>query len=310
MSETAQTQPASGSVLVAGSIHMDEVIALEQAPGPGETVVATGSDAVPGGKGANQAVAAARWGAAVVLVGRVGRDSAGDALYDVLGAEGIDTRWMQRSPLPSGRAIVMVEPSGENRIVVVPGASGSLPADEVSVLEGQIQPAVVVAQAEVAVEVTVAAAKLAAGAGARFVLNLAPYRETADEVVAQADPLVVNESEVRALASQAEGELTEGRVRTLLQHRVRSAVVTLGGAGAVVLDADGTTTVLSAPQVVPVDTTGAGDTLVGVIAACLAQGHSLLKAARTGVLAASRSVTVAGAQASMPVPADVLGPSD
>jgi ribokinase len=304
MSETATN--ASGSVLVAGSIHMDEVIALEHAPGAGETVVATGSAAVPGGKGANQAVAAARWGASVVLVGRVGADSAGDALHELLGAEGIDTRWVHRSPLPSGRAIVMVEPSGENRIVVVPGASGSLPAGDVSALEGQLDPAVVVVQAEVSPEVTVAAAELAARAGARFVLNLAPYRDTAVDVVAQADPLVVNESELRALAGDAASELTEDAVRTLLQHRVRSAVVTLGSAGAVVLE-DGTTTALPAPQVAPVDTTGAGDTLVGVIAAGLADGLALLEAARVGVLAASRSVTVAGAQASMPSRSQVLG---
>ncbi len=297
--ELAQSPPAT--VLVVGSIHSDELLTVEHAPRAGETVVARDVTTAPGGKGANQAVAAVRWGAKVAMIGAVGDDPAGPTLRRCLEREGLDISLVVTRPAPSTRAVVVIDRGGENRIVVAPGASGLLTAEDLRRVTAS-RAAVVVTQAEVAPEVTVAAADLARQLGARFVLNLAPFRATPAEVLNVADPLVVNEHEARALVGlHGAAAVTPSQLLDKLGGAVRSAVVTVGADGAMVREGRGDPVSVPAPSVAcVVDTTGAGDTLVGVLAAELATGSALPDAVRAAVTAATHSVTRLGAQSSMP----------
>jgi ribokinase len=298
----AGRQPVQVDVLVVGSIHMDEVFSLHHAPAAGETVLAHNTTTSAGGKGANQAVAAARWGAQVAMIGCVGDDATGEQLLSLLTADGIDTQWVAQHSEPSGRAIILLDANGENRIVVAPGASGTLSGGYVAAAAGDLRCAAVVAQCEVPEDAIVAAAELANATDARFVLNLAPYRPTSPDVLKLADPLVLNETELRGLLGDSlTGEVTSERTAAALAGLVQSAVITLGAAGAIVLERRGSAKLIPAPIVTDVvDTTGAGDTLVGVVAACLARGSSLQLATETAVRAAAQSVTRAGAQSSIP----------
>lgn len=283
-------------VVVVGSANLDLIASLDAIPAPGETVLARGRETRAGGKGLNQAVAAARAGARTSLVAAVGDDEAAEMLLAEAAGAGIDTAAVRRRPGPSGSAWIMVRADGENAIVVDGGANAGLDdlsAEERALVGGA---AVVVAQLETPLPAVAAAARAAREGGARFVLNAAPARDLPADLLALVDVLVVNEHEVRQLAALGDVEAAAHR----LLADVGAVVVTLGAEGALLLDG------LAAPRRVPgvradvVDTTGAGDTFTGVLAAELAAGSDLDAAAARAVVAGALAVETVGAASSIP----------
>lgn len=290
--------PAAGRVVVVGSANVDLVVPVERHPHGGETVLGGTLTRSPGGKGANQAVAAARaGGAATSMVGALGRDDAADLLLASLTGAGVDVGAVARLDVPSGTALITVDAAGENAIVVAPGANGHVRVDDAA-RERLARADVVLAQLEVPVEAVLAAARVRP-AGAPLVLNAAPSRALPDEVWAAVDVLVVNEHEARDLAP---GAADPGAA---LLDRVPAVVVTLGGAGATVLRRGRPPEAVPGMRVEVVDTTGAGDTFCGVLAAGLARGADLADAARTATVAAALAVTRRGAQDAVPTAQEV-----
>ena len=277
-------------IAVVGSINLDLVVAVERHPAPGETVVGGDRQELAGGKGANQAVAGARLGAAVALVGRVGADAAGTRLRDGLVAEGVDVAHViTDADTPTGMALIAVDRAGENTIVVSPGANARVGASDVEAARDVLAAAAVTLLQHEVPEDAVAAA--IAAAGGTVVLNPAPARG----LVAPVDVLVPNRGELEALAGRAGDpvELARG-----LDH-ARAVVVTLGAEGAVVVQGERAERI-EAPRVRAVDTTGAGDAFCGALAQALAEGATLVEAARWAVRAAAVSVTRVGAQGGLP----------
>jgi ribokinase len=291
-------------VLVIGSANLDYIVQVSAPPAPGETVLAKNMIKHPGGKGANQAVAAAKMGAEVRFVGCVGDDNDGALLLRELRAEGVDTTAVEIvSHARTGLALVSVFDSGENSITVVPGANFSLHPGRVkrAIAGGDAKDGVVVLQGEVKSEIIDAAAQSAEAAGARVVLNLAPYRAVAKETLSLCDPLVVNQSEAAAMVGfQIPEAAAAQQALTILLATVRSAVITLGGAGACWADTSGSGHVPAPVVEAVMDTTGAGDAFVGALAAELSAGLSLRQATETGVRAGSFAVGRFGAQSSYP----------
>jgi len=292
--------PETGGVVVLGSANLDLVAAVPTIPPPGVTVLATERDERAGGKGLNQAVAAARAGAHTLLLGAVGEDDAGRRLLDEARYVGVDTRRVRVRAMPTGTAWIMVQPDGENAIVVDGGANASVTALEDDDLAAIAAARVVVAQLETPLSAVQEAAAAAARAGARFVLNAAPSRPLPETLLRDVDVLVVNEHEAADLAGEADVE----SAATALLATVRAVVVTLGADGALVVDADGSRRVPGVPADV-VDTTGAGDTFTGVLAAALAAGAGLDAAVRRAVVAGAIAVESAGAVPSIPTAAQV-----
>lgn len=282
-----------GNVLVVGSINIDAGVRVERFPEPGETVFGRSMGQSLGGKGANQALAAARHGARVRFIGAVGRDDHGDRAMGILSAAGVDIGGISVLPdKPTGTAAIAVGPTGENTIIVASGANAEIVVT--AQILGLSSGDVVLAQGEVPPAAIGAAAHAASPAGARFVLNLAPVVALPSEVLAIADPLVVNEHEAAELGIAT----IDGDWATAASDAVgvlaRSVVITLGAAGAVYADADGSGHIAAVPTTV-VDTTGAGDAFVGALAAVLAGGLSLADAVNTGVIEAARVVALPGA---------------
>ncbi len=295
-------------VLVVGSANLDFIVQVAVAPRPGETVLARTMIKVAGGKGANQAVAAARMGATVQFAGCVGDDDNGELLLRALRAEGVDTSTVEIiASEPTGLALVSVFDSGENSITVIPGANHALNASRVvQVIPERDQRAVIVMQAEIRQDVIDAVS--AASAGHRLVLNLAPYRHASPSTLALCDPLVVNQSEAAAMVGFPVTDAVSAEdALSILVKSARSAVITLGGDGASWAESGGGGRV-SAPDVgAVVDTTGAGDAFVGALAAELAAGSTLGDAVRVGVHAGSYAVQRFGAQSSYPMRSDLPG---
>jgi ribokinase len=282
-------------IAVVGSVNLDVVVEVPRHPVPGETVIGGDRRELPGGKGANQAVAAARLGATVALVGRVGADDAGRRLRDGLAGEGVDVGHVAEDPdAPTGMALIAVDASGENTIVVSSGANARVDAGDVraagDVLAGA---AVTLLQHEVGEEAVGAAI---ATAGGRVVLNPAPARP----LVSSVDVLVPNRGELEALAGRTGDPVALARGL----DGARAVVVTLGAEGAVVVEGERAERV-AAPRVEAVDTTGAGDTFCGALVQALAEGAALVEAARWATRAAAASVTRLGAQGGMPRREDV-----
>jgi ribokinase len=288
-------------VFVVGSVNADLVVEVPRRPGPGETVSGTDLATLPGGKGANQAVAAARLGGRVAMLGRVGRDSAGEVVAAALSHAGVDTADIEAlAGVPTGVALITLTPDGENSIVVSPGANGRLaPGDVDAVRERLARAAVLTLQLEIPMETVVRAVAVGAEVGSRIVLNLAPPRRPPDAVLRKLDPLVVNEHEAAALLGAVSPGSGEEVARRLCDLGPRSAVVTLGAAGAA-FAGSGASGVARAPRVSVVDTTGAGDAFVGALSLALARGHDLQAACRYGVGAGSWAVQGKGAQTSFP----------
>ena len=290
-------------VFVLGSINQDFVLKVERRPEPGETVTNAELSTHNGGKGANQAAAAARLGASVAFLGRVGDDEFSEPLVRALQEKGIDTNLVRRVPDTStGAAFITVTPDGENAITVAPGANRSLTPEDVDA-DAIGEASVFVAQMEVPMQTVLRAVEMAAERGTRAVVNLAPTFEVPRELLEKLDPLVVNEHEA-ALLLGSEVQGVDGALAAapeLLSLGPRSAVITIGEDGAVFADGESVEH-LPAPEVEVVDTTGAGDAFVGALAVKLAHDSSLQEAVAYAVRAGAAAVTKEGAQGALPTP--------
>jgi ribokinase len=284
-------------IAVVGSCNVDFVVPVATLPGPGETVLGGDHLRTPGGKGANQSVAAAKLGSPVAFVGCVGDDALAPTILSALDGAGVDTSWLRRVPdAPSGIALITVADGGENTIAVSPGANARLgPADIAAAGKLLTEAAVTLVQLEISPDTVAAAVRAAQG---QVVLNPAPARQLPADLLSEVDVLVPNRSELAALTGAAEpatpGEAAE---LALSLDGPRTVVVTLGADGALVAE-DGIATYVPATKVDAVDTTGAGDAFCGALADGLARGHSLVDATEWAVRVAGRSTTRWGAQSS------------
>jgi ribokinase len=292
-------------ITVFGSINLDLIARVSRLPEPGETVPGSDFGTAPGGKGANQALAAARAGASVSIVGAVGSDAFAKDALALLRDGGIDLERVRRVRGPTGVALIQVDGQGENTIAVVPGANGAVtPSDAGPLSFGAGD--VLLLQLEVPVAAVEAVALRARSLGASVLLNFAPYREDALGLVRHATHLILNESEC-ALVSGALG-ISEGALgerAALLAARTASCViVTLGAAGVMAVAGESTHRV-PALAVHAVDAVGAGDTFCGYLASAIAEGMALECALRLAAAAASLACTKHGAQPSIPLRGDV-----
>jgi ribokinase len=290
-------------ITVVGSANIDLTFRAARLPRPGETVFGTGFYRGFGGKGANQAVSAARLGADVAFVGRVGADEFGRAIRDQLAAEGIDVTHLLEDPdRPTGTAAILVDDAGENAIVGVPGANLGLTPEDLRAAAGLLAAsAIVLAPCETMIETISEAFRIAHAAGCTCVLNPAPARELPADLLSVLDVIVPNESELRALTGRPTDTLDDvtAAAEALRSRGPRSVIVTLGPRGALMVGAHGRMPI-PAVSVTAVDTSGAGDAFCGALAAYLAEGHSLEEAARRANVVAAKSVTRSGTQASFP----------
>jgi len=289
-----------GGVVVVGSANADLVLAVARRPGAGETVLGGDLGTLPGGKGANQAVAAARLGARTAFVGRVGDDAHGRLLLDSLRGAGVDTTGTLSGGAPTGVAVVLVTADGDNSIVVSPGANALLTPDDVRTAAVATAD-VLLLQREVDPATSLAAATSCRGT---VLLNLAPSGPMPAELLARTDVLVVNQHEAADLLGEA-GDRSAAAEPSAAAERLRAlgpraVVVTLGAAGAVAVDDAGRHAAAAAPAVTAVDTTGAGDAFTGALGHRLAAGDALPTALRFAVLVGALSVTRPGAQPSFP----------
>jgi ribokinase len=278
---------------------------VERRPGAGETVLGSDLAVHPGGKGANQAVAAARLGSRTVLLARVGDDAYGRLLLDSQRKAGVDTVGVLVGGAPTGVALITVDPSGDNSIVVSPGANGRLAPADVRAAACLFQAARVVStQLEIPLE-SVEEVVRSLTPDSRFVLNPSPPRPLPAHVLAACDPLIVNEHEAKVVLGDAcVSQRPEDWARLLLAKGPRSVVVTLGAEGALVADADGVARVPSV-KVDAVDTTGAGDAFTAALAFRLGAGASLADAAAYAARVGAAAVTKEGAQESFPTAEEV-----
>ena len=303
-------QRRSVDIAVVGSINADTTYSVPRLPGPGETVLGTSRLDAPGGKGANQAAAIASIGASVEFVAAVGDDDAGTSLIEGLNARGVGVSSVVRLPgVATGSAVIFVSDSGENSIVVHPGANGELSRKRVEEFFSQTTPSVVVAQCEIPLGVVLAACEKASGT---VIINPAPMPEPSpelDAVIARADILVPNRTELALLAgtpvpeSQAEVESSAAKLNFDGQ-----LVVTLGADGALCFP-DGPLSrpvAIAAPSVTAIDSSGAGDAFCGALAVAIQQGKPLVAAAEFATTLASWSVTQLGAQVPVTMPDTLL----
>ncbi|MEV7191678.1 ribokinase [Streptomyces sp. NPDC093510] len=284
-------------IAVLGSANMDLVAYVAEAPRRGETVTGREFRTAPGGKGANQAVAAARAGATVSLVGAVGNDAHGSTLRSCLEHSGVDTDLLRTVETPTGIAHIVVDDEGGNAIVVIPGANGTVtaltPGDESLIASADA----LLLQLEVPVEGVLAAAQAARRHGVRTLLTPAPAQPLPPELLAAVDLLLPNEHEAAALTGIPDDP--PAAARSLLSQ-VPEVVITLGSRGSLYAARGTEPVMVPARRVTPVDTTGAGDTFAGALAVALAEGNSAPDALGWASAAAALSVQRPGASASMP----------
>jgi ribokinase len=290
-------------LLVFGSINIDLLFQVETLPRPGETVLCPGYEVAAGGKGANQATAAARAGAAVRMVGSVGDDGFGRFARDALAGAGVDCAAIATSRRATGIAVIGVDRAAENQIVVASGANLDTRAEQVA--DADLAPGVtVLCQNEIRPEATSALLERANARGARTVLNLAPAGQVPARRLDALDYLVVNEIEGRVVAGRS-GEVDAAAfAQDLARRHDLTCVVTLGAAGALAVGPDFAVRVPVLP-IEAIDTTGAGDAFVGVLAASLDLGHDLGGALRRASVAAGLACTRLGAQTSQPTAAEI-----
>lgn len=297
---------AGGRTLVAGSSNTDLVCLTDRLPRPGETVASRSFSVYPGGKAANQAVAAARSGSGVVFVGCFGDDDYGRDRHAELKAEGIDlTHSRGIEGETSGLALIAVDPAGENLIITVGGANDRISVEQLREAIRDREYDVVLLPNEAPPEVV---REIVTSSGAAtVVLNAAPFAPFLSDIAGSVDILVCNEVEASEfLGSEVEIATAESAVVALAELAGGGAVITLGAAGAVGC-LDGVTHSAPALQVDVVDTTGSGDAFCGAFAAWLANGHSFEEALRAGVVAGSLAAARAGAQPSLPVHREIIG---
>ncbi|MBN1668770.1 MAG: ribokinase [Anaerolineales bacterium] len=306
--------PSLPYLLIIGSLNLDLVVRAPHLPAPGETVLGTAFDTFPGGKGANQAVAAARQGARVAMLGCLGQDDFGRQLLASLQAEGIDhTGLQQLAGVPSGVALITLDAAGQNSIVVAPGANAHLSPAHIEQASGLFTQAdLVLLQLEIPLETVLAAARLAKEQGCRVLLNPAPAQRLPEELLSLVDVLIPNQSEAALLTGRPVDDLpaAQAAAAALLQSGPGALVLTLGAQGALVAQV-GTAGQGPVFQHVPafpvqvVDTTAAGDSFCGTLAVALAEGQPLPQATRRACAAGALAASRLGAQPSLPRRAEV-----
>ncbi|TCU81702.1 ribokinase [Curtobacterium sp. PhB42] len=277
------------TIVIVGSLNADLVVRTERFPKPGETLHGSDLAILPGGKSANQAVAAGRLGGTVRMIGAVGDDGNGALLRDSVAAAGADTTHVAvREGVATGTAVITVDAAGENTIVISAGANGTLTPDDVPA-DAFDDAGVLGLCLEVSIDVVLAAARAAHAAGVAVLTNLSPFGDVPAELLELTDVLLVNEHEAESLG----------------EHGVARSIVTRGGSGCVVHDGEADPVSIDAVRVEPVDTTGCGDAFMGSVALRLAAGDSLVDAARFAVGVGAYAATKAGAQASYPTTAEL-----
>lgn len=293
-------------ILVAGSLNADLVVRAPRFPRPGETISGEDLQVIPGGKGANQAVAAARLGADVSMLGRVGRDNFGDFLINNLKLNKVDTRLVQRDDASTGAAIIVVDANGQNSIVLSPGANRKVASTDVERASFQ-DFSLLLLQLEIPTPTVFSAARRAKANGVRILLNPAPAKELPDELIALADFLIPNETELSLLTGREVTDLpsAEAAARKLRERGAQNVIVTLGSKGALIVTAEEVTHVDAFPVNVA-DTTAAGDAFIGGFATKLLESASSLEdAARYACACGALAATKFGAQPSLPTKKEV-----
>lgn len=292
-------------ITIIGSINLDLIATVDRLPRPGETVPGTGFRSAPGGKGANQALAARRAGSQVRMVGAVGRDARADEALALLKSSGVDLSAVTQVDDPTGTALILVGGDGENMIAVVPGANATVLPETVASLEF-IAGAIVLLQHEIPLTSVSAALSATRTAGSRSILNTAPFHPEATAFVAEADFLVANETEFDFYAKELDlaGVSREERMEAYVDRTGRTVIVTLGGEG-VRAAAPGKAVFVPALAITPVDTVGAGDTFCGYLADGLARAMPLEAALRRAAAAGSLACLKPGAQPAIPTASEV-----
>jgi ribokinase len=303
-------------ILVVGSLNADLVVRVPRFPQPGETISGDDLQVIPGGKGANQAVAAARLGAQVAMLGRVGKDNFGDFLLDNLKSNNVDSQLIQRDEASTGTAIIAVDASGQNNIILSAGANGKVsPADIESA--SFLNHSLLLLQLEIPTLTVLRAAQRAKENDVRVILNPAPAKEIPYELIALADFIIPNETELSLLSGMDVNDITsaEKAARVLLKRGAKHVIVTLGSKGALLISGTQATHV-DTYQVKVVDTTAAGDAFIGGFATKLLESASLLanpqeqalaiqNAVRYGCACGALAATKFGAQPSLPTKEEV-----
>jgi ribokinase len=277
----------TGRIVVVGSANMDLVVNAPVLPRPGETVLGERFVTIPGGKGANQAIAAARAGGRCAFIGAVGQDDFGETMRKNLAASGVDVARLRTATGPSGVALIAVDAAAENLIVVAPGANASLTRLDVQDRLAIEAADVLLCQLEIPLPTVAQAAAAARSAGTMVVLNAAPARQVPVELLAAVDLLVVNQHEAAVIGHGA-------------LDCVPRMVMTLGAAGAVYTDREGTRLEVPSPKVNAIDTTAAGDAFTGALAVALAGKRPIADALRWACAAGALCATRPGASSSLP----------
>lgn len=299
----AEKTAGSAIVVVVGSLNADLAVRTDAFPEPGQTVHGSKLTTSPGGKGANQAVAAALLGAKVTIIGAVGDDEHGDMLRKSLSRVGVDISQLRTSDQPTGTAIVVIDKSGENFIVLSPGANNQLQPSDLADNTNLLASAEVLCLClEIPIETVTAAARTAHAGDTLVLLNLSPYAEVPDELLENTDIVIVNEHEAAQLLGSPVTDDWSATLQQLQTHNIRRAVITLGPEGAMVLDSTAATTVVKVPpvEVESVDTTGAGDAFAGALASRLAAGDTLSTAATFAARVGAFATAHPGTQTSYP----------
>ncbi|PWI45435.1 ribokinase [Streptomyces sp. ICBB 8177] len=296
-------------LLVVGSANADLVVGVQRRPAAGETVLGSDLATHPGGRGANQAVAAARLGARTALLARVGDDAHGRLLLDTQRSSGVDASGVLIGGAPTGVALITVDPAGDNGIVVSPGANALLSPQDVRASGKLFDAARVVSlQLEIPLDTVAEAVGTAVRAGTRVVLNPSPPAALPAQVLAVCDPLVLNEHEARLLLRDdpaAAQDTPEAWAEALIRLGPRSVVVTLGASGALATRSGGAAVRIPAPHVHAIDTTGAGDAFTGALAWRLTRGAELEEAVDYAVRVGAAAVIRAGAQEAFPTEREI-----
>jgi ribokinase len=293
------------AILVIGSLNADLVVRAPHFPAPGETISGEDLAIIPGGKGANQAVAAARQGTSVAMVGRVGSDSFGPTLTKNLQHNNVDISHIITDPESTGTAIIVVDAYGQNSIVLSPGANGKVTPADVDAVSFQGADMLLL-QLEIPLETVIHAASVAHQNGLRVILNPAPARQLPDSLLADVDILVPNESELQLLTGMpvTDTDSAKTAAKTLLAKGVKTVIVTLGANGALLVTGEQTAHI-PAFNVDVVDTTAAGDAFIGGLVAASLKGKSLEEAVRYGNASGALAATKFGAQPSLPMAKEV-----